>query len=307
MLVDLKKSWRNMTLMEKAAVLTSTGGQLSAENADRFIDTVVNQSEFLKKITVKRMVSNTAYIDVIAIATRQFRSAVEATLATTAQTVNASATLPRRTLTGVEVILAADISYTFLRENIERAAAEQHLMGQFATAFANDMLDLCVNGDDGSSTTFLAINNGWIDIALSDSNVNDVDVSGLSDWKEIFKQIWLGMPSAFRRMPNLAYLVSATNEMEYRYQLGERNTALGDRLVVENPPVYFNGIPVLTVYSWPDNYVMLTPVNNLHIGIQKDITVEKMLQPRKQIIEYTLTSKFDAEYAYGGMISLGAK
>ena len=38
----------------------------------------------------------------------------------------------------------------------------------------------------------------------------------------------------------------------------------------------------------------------------KQITVEKMMQPRKQVIEYTITLKFDPEYAYGGFISLGA-
>ena len=126
----LQKRWTELTFIEKAVVLSSTGGQLAPEDADAFISSVVDKSSFLNEVTTKRMVASTAYIDVLAIATRQMRVAVEATLAATAQAVNFSLTIPRRTLTPVEVIVAPDVSYTFLAENIERAAAEAHILGE---------------------------------------------------------------------------------------------------------------------------------------------------------------------------------
>jgi hypothetical protein len=299
-----KRDWRSLDYMEKAAVLSSTGGQLAPEDAEEFIDSVVDKSAFLGKITTTPMDASTAYIDTIAIATRQFRAAVEATLAATAQTVNFSATIPRRTLTPVEVILAPDISYTFLHENIEREAAEQKIMGMVVKAFKNDMVDLSVNGD-GSTASFLSINTGWIVLAEADSAVNDADCSGLGP-SDALDLILEALPEEYDGMDGLAFCCSRKFRRKYRRELASRDTQLGDMAQVEAGDIDFEGIPLEVVYRWPTASVMLTPLENLHIGISKQMTVEKMLQPRKQVIEYTITAKFDSEYAYGGFISLGS-
>lgn len=301
----LQKRWSELAFHEKAAVLSSTGGQMSAEDAEMFIDTVVDKSSFLNEVTVEQMTASTAYIDTLGIATRQFRAAVEATLASTAQTVNFTLTIPRRTLTPVEVILAADISYTFLKQNIERSAAETKIMNSVVKSVRNDMLDLCVNGDTDSATTFLAINNGWIDLAVADSNVNDADCQGMSAI-DTLDEVLDTLPEQFDGMPDAAFLVSRKFRRKYGKEVATRESALGDQALARGGSIDFDGIPVETVYSWPSNYVMYTPKKNLHVGVSKDITVEKMAQPRKQIIEYTITLKFDPEYAYGGFIVLGA-
>ena len=300
----LQKRWTELTFVEKAAVLSSTGGQLAPEDADAFISSVVDKSAFLSKVTTKRMTASTAYIDVFAIATRQFRVATEATLAASAQAVNFSLTIPRRTLTPVEVILAPDVSYTFLQENIERAAAEAHLMGEIAKAVRNDMLDLCVNAD-GSTASFLNINTGWITLALADSAVNDADCAGEDAEGALDKTLDV-LPEQYDGMDDLAFCVSRKFRRKYRREVAARATGLGDTAFITDTDIGFEGIPVESVYSWPSAYIMLTPIKNLHVGISKVITVEKMLQPRKQIIEYTITLKFDPEYAYGGFIALGS-
>jgi len=300
----LQKRWTELTFVEKAVVLSSTGGQLAPEDADAFISSVVDKSAFLSRITTKRMTASTAYIDVFAIATRQMTLATEATLAATAQTTNFSLTIPRRTLTPVEVILAPDVSYTFLQENIERAAAEAHLMGEIAKAVRNDMLDLCVNGDS-STGTFLVCNSGWITLAVADSNVNDADCAG-EDAEGALDKVLDALPEQYDGMPDLAFCVGRKFRRKYRREVAARATGLGDTAFITDQDIGFEGIPVEAIYAWPAAYIMLTPVKNLHVGISKVITVEKMMQPRKQIIEYTITLKFDPEYAYGGFISLGA-
>ncbi len=297
------KSWRNMSILEKAAVLTSTGGQLSTENAEKFIDTVVKQDEILKRVTIQKMDSATRNIDTMMIASRQFRQPTEGSETSN----NASASFPRRTLITKETILTPDVSYKFLRENIERAAAEQHLMNKFSEQFANDLVDLAINGDEDSANAFLALNDGWIDLALADSTVNDVDISGSSDWKTNFKKILQGLPQKYRGNKKvLAFLVSPDTELEYRDQIAARNTVLGDRFLVDNDPVYYGGINVVPVPTWPDGYVMLTFWKNLVIGFSREVSVEKERKPRKQMIEYTIASQIDPQYAVGEMISLAA-
>lgn len=301
----LAKRWTELTFVEKAVVLSSTGGQLAPEDADAFISSVVDKSSFLNEVTTKPMTASTAYIDVFAIATRQMRAAVEATLAATAQTVNFTLTIPRRTLTPVEVILAPDVSYTFLQENIERAAAESHLMGEIVKSVRNDMLDLCVNAD-GSTASFLNINSGWITLALADGNVNDADCSGL-DVFDTLDKIVDTMPEEFAEMPGEAIMCGRKFRRAYGKAVASRASLLGDKALAQGGTIDYEGIPIKSVYRWPSNYVMYTVVKNLHVGISKTITVEKMVQPRKQVIEYTITLKFDPEYAYGGWISLGAQ
>lgn len=280
MLIDMKelvkKSWKNMTMLEKAVVLTSTGGQLDTEDAQRFIDTVVGMDAFLGKVSTVTMYSNTRNIDVIGIATRQFRAGVEATLAATAQTVNFSLTLPRRTLTGVKIILAPDITYDFLKENVEREAAEAHLMQQIAQAFKNDLLDLCVNGGLDAST-FLAINSGWIYLATQDATVNDADCSALTAVNTLDK-ILNGLPEKYAgRLNELGFFCSYKFDRDYRREISQRETGLGDNVLMAAPKMFYSGIAVEPVYAWPSNYVMLTTYKNLHIGVQTDMTVEKML------------------------------
>jgi len=302
----LKKPWNQLDFMEKAAVLSSTGGQLAPEDAVKFIDTVVDQSAILKEITIEKFTASSKYIDTIAIATRQFRKAVEATLATTAQSVNFSATLPRRTLTPVEVILAPDISYTWLHENIEREAAENHLMSQVAIAFGNDTVDLAVNGNEDSADNFLLINDGWIQLMTEDADVNDADCTAKTaidslDW------ILSKLPSKYKGLVDqLAFRCSFGFAEKYRKELSQRATAGGDSYLINNPALTFAGIRIKPTYSFPDAYVTLTTDKNLVVGFNKVMTVEKMLQPRKQVIEYTITAKMDPNYAVSELCVLGA-
>ncbi len=302
--IQLKKRWQDLSFVEKAVVLSSTGGQLSNEDAESFIDTVVDMSAFLGKITTEKFTSSTMTIDTITIATRQFTAAVEATLAGTAQAVNFSAVIPRRTMTPVEVILAADITMTFLKENIEQAAAEQKLLNMIAKAVQNDVLDLAINGD-GSTGTFLAINTGWIALALADSAVNDVDCSGLGP-TDALEKIVDGMPSQYLGKEDMAFQCSFKFARAYKREIGNRATGLGDVAITTAKIPDFDGFEVEPIYSWPDDYVQMTPRKNLHVGWNKDITRESQRKPRKQIVEHTMTLKFDPEYAYGGWTVLGA-
>jgi hypothetical protein len=156
------------------------------------------------------------------------------------------------------------------------------------------------------ASTFLAINSGWIYLATQDSTVNDADCSSLTAVNTLDK-ILNGLPEKYAgRMNELGFFCSYKFDRDYRREISQRETGLGDNVLMAAPKMFYSGIAVEPVYAWPSNYVMLTTYKNLHIGVQTDMTVEKMLQPRKQVIEYTITAKTDAEYAVGELIVLGA-
>ena len=296
-------AFANKDLLEKAAILTSTGGQLSPEQAKKFISTVVDQSEMLKRISVQPMSANTFQIDVVDIAGRQMRKATEGT----DPGFTASVTIPRRSLSTVEVILPYDISISFLEENIEREQAEKTLNEKFAAAFANDILDLGFNGDEASADAFLQINDGWLKIAANDANVNSVTNTGTSDWLGTqFPAMLKALPAKYRRNPQeLVYLVSPDVEEDYRQQLGGRSTALGDTYVAEARRARYHGIDVYPAPFMPDNKQLLTTWKNLYVGIGRSMRVDKFLNARKRVIEYTITAKIDYNYAVSDLIVLG--
>jgi hypothetical protein len=89
-------------------------------------------------------------------------------------------------------------------------------------------------------------------------------------------------------------------------QIAERMTALGDKYLTDNASVYYDGILIKPIATWPNGYVMLTFYENLVVGFSREVSVEKERKPRKQMIEFTIAAQLDFDHAVGEMISLGA-
>jgi hypothetical protein len=233
-------------------------------------------------------------------------AATEATAPSVADAVTAA----RRTMTTVEVIWAEDLTLTFLEDNIERRGAEGHIARMLATGFGNDSNDLAWNGNASSSDTFVGINNGWIVLALADSDVNDVTSYGsaIDTTTEVMHELWKSVPTKFLGRTDYVFFVPVTFAQNYAEEVSARLTGLGDQVLV-------NGFPALRYFgkrvipephlAAASGYVVVTPTANLHFGIQRAITVDSEWQPRKRIVEYTITARTDYEYATGEAIVLG--
>jgi hypothetical protein len=284
--------------LKKAAITTSSGGQLTTEDADKFINTVVSQNElFQTDVEVISMTAATRNIDVIGLASRVMRKATEGVAPTEIVGVN----IGRRVLSVEEVILPYDVSLRWLEENIEGKNADTLLQNMFATQFGNDLLDLGCNGDEASADPFLSINDGWLTIMKADSGVNEFtgQAASKTDYKgHVFPGLLSTMPNKWKRNPDaLALYVSPAVEEGYRDQLAERATGLGDVYLTEKKEARFKGILVKPVPYFPDDMMVLTIRRNFKIGIGRQISYERQNQPRKRIMEYTITAKADFEYA----------
>jgi hypothetical protein len=320
--------------IQKSAIATAAGGQLTTEQAKEFIDLVVAQSDFLKMIQTVQMTSSTYQLNTIDIASRVMRKAPEGTDPGFTQGV----TISPRTLTQSESILPYDVTFSFLEENIEGGGAEQKINQMFAAAFGNELLDLGINGDDSlaetitdandddiddvtglsqNDHTFLRQNDGWIAIARADAAVHKVELvldeegNPTTSWKNEFKKILAALPNKWKRAPGeLLFLVSPDVETKYRNELGERSTALGDVYLTQDKSSQYQGVPVKSIPFWPGGTIpkiMLTKPKNLAIGIGRNIRVGRQIQERKRIIEYTITAKTDFEYVVSDAIVLGER
>jgi len=283
--------------------LFTNGGQLPAEAAMEFWKSVVDQQLTLKAITKRAMMAGTGTTDELTVTAR---SMVKATEGSTISDNNA-VDFRRRTITNVEVAWGTDITKTFLEDNIERGNAEQTIVNQVGLQFGNDIADLGWNGDDGSSTTFLAINDGWITLATADANVNDVaSYNSDAECSDVMHDWRKGMPTKFRALPDLTYFVPYEFAENYADQVSARLTSLGDAVLI-------NGLPALRYFGHviiPDPYLasttgMYTPASNLYLAYNRAVTMETEWKARKRLIELTLTARNDYQYSSGQAIVLG--
>ena len=284
--------------LNKASGVTSGttlagGGKLTPEQSDKFITTVVENSTFLKKVQHYKMASHERYIEMLNIGKRMLRKAGEGEEPAS----SASISTARRKLSTVEIILPIDISYSFLEDNIEKTKAEQTILDAIAKQFANDTEDLGWNGDDTKSDEFIKINNGWLALSRADSKTNKVDLTAVTDSPmKIMKAMLDAMPEKFKTK-DIEFVCSSEFKDAYIEELTSRNTALGDKALTEAADIRYKGYllnprPYLSMYD-----IMLANPLNIAYGVQRDISIEFVKNPRKRMIEYTITARTDYEYA----------
>lgn len=271
----------------------SAGGRLNPEQADRFIDYVVNQAVIFRDgIRIRRMNSDRADLDQLKVGARTLRKATEGT----APGALVGITTSKRQLVVTEMILPADVTFSFIEDNIEREDFEDHLMAVFGTQLANDLEDLAINGD-GATPSFLSIEQGWLYILQNDVTTNVFDTNGGVDFRNV---VWEGMlealPTKFKGNKGaLRFYTSSANEEKYRFQLGQRQTAGGDTVLMGSDRVAYGGIPVVGVPYFPETHHLLTLPDNLVVGIRRNISLGRFRNERSRNEEFTWTLRADFE------------
>jgi hypothetical protein len=290
------------------STLFATGGQMSAETFDRFLDFVIEKTVALSRVTTRRMINSTGHTDQLTVSRRRLRAATEGTEPSLTNAIG----VRRRTLTTVETIWAEDLTLTFLEDNIERRGAETHIARMLAQQFGNDLNDLAWNGDatadSSGSDAFITINNGWITLMLADPLVLDVSAAALSTNTDVLFEAHKQLAVEFQGMPDLAYFVSVPFGKKYADELSTRETNLGDQVMVQGfPAMRYFGMPVIPephLYEENVDKLVLTPLQNLYHGVQRNMTIDAEWRPRKRAIEFTITARNDYEYATGEGIIL---
>lgn len=296
-----------LEFLSKSVIATATGGQLTTEQAEKFIDTVVAQDGFLQKIQTVTMSSKTYQLNTVGLSDRIMRKASEGTDPGFTQSV----TITPKALVSQEVILPYDVTFSFLEENIEKENAEDIINNVFAKAFRNDLLDLAFNGDESSADPFIQINDGYLKIASADSSVHNYTIAAASGYKDIFKSMLALLPNKWKNNPSeLCFIAAPDVEETYRSELSNRNTALGDVMLTDYRRAQYNGIDVYPMPFMPGGSapaIFLTKYQNLAVGLGRDIRIGKQVQERKRIVEYTISAKIDFNYVVGDMVVLGVK
>ena len=301
-----------------SVVGAASGGLLNAEQANRFIDFVVDQSVLMQNSRVVRMRTPSMEIDKVSVGTRLMRKATEAT----DDGANAAVTFTKVSLSSVKLRLDWEVSTESLEDNIEGASLEDHLAQIMARQTANDMDDLLINGNTSSGNALLKALDGFVKLSLAGATV--VDEGGNNVSRATYDRVLRNMPTKYlQRRNELRFFTGSGVVQDTAFSLQNPNSATAATAGAPAPGSTFGeqafmngairanggagatgispyGIPLVEVPLMPETvtgdysgaagshgYVELTFPNNKVVGIHRDITVYRQFQPKTDTIEYT--------------------
>jgi len=296
---------KELIAIVKGIIDTNVGGLVTTKQLDKFITTIVDKSGFLKRGRVERNIATTLQLDRLGIDSRVLRKKVEAVAPTTPTGV----TREYEVLTPSKVILYSQLSYDWLQKalggtpnlNPDSANAVENLVYDLlAKQFANDLVDLGFNGDTTQTgDDFLKIMHGWLKKFSLNASCHNDTYAGSDVLTDIFDAMYEAMPTEFKiDSSKLKYLVNPKTATAYRRLLGERNTALGDLMMVKNEPLYYNGILIDPIWAMPEDHIVLSFDENFAIGFGQNMLVERDKDIKAQTIDLVVT----ADIAYNCVI-----
>ena len=294
------------------------GGILLPEQARRFIDYVWDATVLAQDGRRVTMRANTMELEKVNVGERVIRAAAQAQPTFS----NAGATFSKVELTTKKIRLDWEVSTEALEDNIEGGALEDHLVRLMTNAFANDIEDLAINGD-GSTGDFLSIMQGFVSkVKASGSGANEsiVTVANNAWTTDVMQNIILAMPRKYRAIKSNLKFYAGTDAFQ---GIVKNNGTLADAVAEAfsstrmtgstqaNRQAYLDGgaqtfggarttrvlgVDVQEVPYYPAGYVDLTFPSNRVWGFQRDITVNRTYQPKKDTIEYTVFVRFGLQW-----------
>lgn len=292
----------NAQLIERAdlaiADLSANGGLLQPEQAESFIDLILEQPTLLRQVRQVRMNAPERKINRIGFDQRILRAAVQTggenddgsndryvRKADRAKPVTSQITLNTK-----EVIAEVRLPYEALEDNIEGQSLESHIMRLIAERAAIDLEEFGLAADTASLDPFLALQDGW----LKRMTPHVVNNASAGCTPTMFTNGLLAMPQKYlRNLAQMKHFVSVANTIKYRQNVAARTTGYGDSALTQNIPLYAAGVgveaaPMLAAIG-AGNTGFFTFPQNLLFGIQRDIRVEtdKDIRSREYIIVLT--------------------
>lgn len=281
------------------AQLTSNGGLLTPEQANTFIDMVMDQPTMLQQCRIERMNAPEKWINRLGFGSRIMRAARTSGSAQDDGDNNrymraADRAAPQTSqikLTSSEVIAEVRIPYEVLEDNIEGTSMEAHVMRLIAERAALDLEEYALWADTAIvGDAYLALQDGWLKRASV--HVYDNLAAGMNP--DVAASALLTLPQRYLRyLPQMRGFISMANTIRYRQQVSERQTGAGDAAMMGTLPLYAHGLrlegaPMLAADNIGAKGLVTFP-KNLIFGIRRDINVEtdKDIRSREYIIVLT--------------------
>lgn len=301
--------------ISKAAFSTSSmpAGSIKRQDADRFINLVVDESTLLKNIRVMRVDAPSGSFSKLNISGPVTRVATEGTDPSDTRK-------PTNTVVSYAVaktISCLDITGEAVEDNPEGDSGRTTILDAMVSQIGNDMENLAIEGDSSISGVtdpelLLKANDGYIKLTASGTGAHQTDATGLAPSVELLQEMMGDLPTKYRKdKSKLRWIMSENTALMLSAQLantGNANAyrgALADMALQDGGLPKIHGVSALVVPLMPEDLtidgtagstgavIWLTDPNNLIYVVQRDINVEWDRRPRIDTDQCTITMRTD--------------
>ncbi len=253
--------------VEKAIIATdalASAGKLNPQQADKFIDYVIDQSMLKNNARIVRFNPEQMEINKIGIGRRVAMPAAEAQDPRKRRGISTS----KIVLQPREVIVPWEVTDSAAEVNLEGAALLDHIVQMMAKQCSNDLEELYINADtlgpailesdyvDGGDPAryvrddYLAMFNGWL--RLADTGSHLYDAAGANVGATIFSRMLNSLPTKWRRdRASLRFYIAPDLEQLYREKTSTRATGVGDAAYQSNVTLTPFGVPLIAAPLFP--------------------------------------------------------
>lgn len=268
------------------------GGLLNRQQFANFYEQVQNETVALDLVRSVPLSGPQAQIDKIGVGERQLRAVDEAERAETREVETTSIDIDVE-----KTSLPWELSREVIEDTIGYENTSEVILNHFSQQYAVDTEDLAFNGDEDDADEFIAINDGWLKIA-DDRGASEVDHSGETVDTDLFYRLAQHVPDKYHRTGSHVFFMSRNQGLEYKRELAERQTDLGDQNVTDGTFMTPVGYPAVLSPAMPHDTIMFVDPRNLIHAVHRDMRVGVTMDSERVVMhdlygQYNLTSRFD--------------
>jgi len=314
-----------MVLLQKAAIDENAlpNSILNRQQADRFIDLVIDFSVLLKAVRTVRIDHPSGEINKLDLGTIVSEGAGTTTVPRTRT--------PTESIVNYDTVKyrsAFDLVTDFVEDNIQGVGIRDLLLDQFTKRIAVDAETAAIEGDESLTTgdaesdenNLLGVNDGWNKLLINVvPAAQQVAAAGLASSRRLFFEMKRRIQKRYRvARPDYRWIVPSSVWDKWELDEGENNTGSEGQVSTRQTGAVGRrpfGMAMVESTLQPEDLafgtavtdatkIWLTPLMNLIWFIQRDITIEWDRIPRDDKWEVTIHWRTDVQVENEEMVIL---
>ncbi len=281
---------------------------LNPEEADRFIDYVIDESVWKDHVRIEKMAKPEKNIRYLGFGSGRFL--YPATTFSSADYKKEfgedKLTLTTKKVRGAVVVFDDDLS-----DNIEGDAFYDHLLQIVAKKIANEMDEAYYSSNSGYGATdirslwegwrYRIFNQttpdsaNWLDAtkALVDHTSDFIDAGKIAErnttsliWQFKYSKMLQTLPSKYKKvgLKNLRFFQNGAVTVDYIDALASRQTVMGDQAILGNGQMQYGGVPIIDVPSMSTTYAATDLTNDGLESATSGVYTDVLLTTSKNLI-----------------------
>ncbi|GMG96249.1 hypothetical protein [Tepidimicrobium xylanilyticum] len=264
-------------------------GMLNPEQSKRFMQMIFDDSSFLGQFRHEMRVSTKGSIEKLGIGRRLLRKKAEGEMPL--ESDYAEPVLGAVPYSTVDIVLGAEITEKFIRENIEREGFEDIFMEMIAKQVRVDMLDLAFNGDTdytGPDAEFITILDGIVKQLGQGSNILDASTLGNGKFvDDIFTTALKILPSKYFNKSTYKWIANNKTYITWLEYLKNKETTAGDMAILNGDNLNPLNVEWAIVPNFPDGKIILADPSNFTTVTTYNIKLRKTIEGKEAVMRDT--------------------